>query len=116
VIEVEEKRSTTKIQAVTLISPVLVPGKRVWKFRANSIEFGAKIGDTKFQTNLLGGKIRIPMKSGIQMIVELKTEEEKLDGVWHVTNRVVLRVLSIPKQPLQHTLDFSDFGSSKPDD
>lgn len=109
VVELSETRSKTAMQAVTLVSPVLAAdAKRKWRFKANDIEFSAGVADTKFVNDLIKGKLRVVMKGDIQMIVEIKTDEEKIDGVWAVKNRTILHVIKIPKQPLQTKLDFTD--------
>jgi hypothetical protein len=104
--ETIEKRAITTIQVITLVSPVLLQSSRMWRFRAASVEFGAKIADASFQNRLLSGKLRLPMKSGIQLLVEMKTEEEKLDSVWVTKGRTILKVLKVLKQPIQTSLDF----------
>jgi hypothetical protein len=67
-----KKRTKTTRERLTLISPVLLPKDRRWKFYLPQIgEFGAKIKDDKFLASLLSGKRRIPMRAGIQIEAEL---------------------------------------------
>ncbi|HJE22118.1 MAG TPA: hypothetical protein K8W01_00455 [Methylorubrum populi] len=101
------RRITTEVQKVVLISPVLVQGKRRWKFRIGKKEFGAPILDTKFVDAVLTGKYPIVMKSDVVMTVELETKEELRDGKWVPTERSVLKVIGTPRRNEGRQLSFS---------
>ncbi|MGX9392535.1 hypothetical protein ACWX0K_20490 [Nitrobacteraceae bacterium UC4446_H13] len=100
-----ETRTREKEERVTLISPVLLPGARRWKFSFHEGEFGASIKDEAFLNEVLAGRYPIVMRTGIEMDVILQTKEEKEDGVWVVKERVVLRVLNTSPAPKQDQLD-----------
>ena len=89
---------------VTLISPVLKPQSRSWKFLGQTGEFGAQMQDARFLEDLLSGKKPLPMVGGIEMDVMLKTYEEFVDGVWHVTERHITRVYRTYDPPTQTEL------------
>jgi hypothetical protein len=105
--EIEEKkpeiRTRTTTERLTLVSPVLLPTDRTWRFYLPSIgEFGAKIKDEKFRASILSGRRHIAMRAGIQLDVELDTREEKIGNVWVVKDRSIKRVIKprrIPSTP-----------------
>jgi hypothetical protein len=99
----DERTVITEVR-VTLISPVLLPGKRRWRFRWGAGEFGAPVKDEEFLVRALTGLEPIPMRAGITMDVELETREEHEGGVWVPKERTVLRVLRIYPAPEQGSL------------
>lgn len=99
-----EKRIRTSPERVTLISPVLLPGPRRWRFSFHEGEFGASIEDAVFLDSLLTGKLTVPMIGGIEMDVVLQTTEEKEMNVWVVKERKVLHVSRIYPAPTQPAL------------
>jgi hypothetical protein len=104
-----QKRTRTTNERITLISPVLLPKDRAWKFYLPSIgEFGARIKDEKFLASLLAGRRRIPMRAGIQLDVELDTREEKSGNVWVVKDRSVKHVLRVRRAQSPATLFSSE--------
>jgi hypothetical protein len=68
-----------------------------------------------FLEAVVSGEAAIPMVSGIQMQIELKTVENKERGAWIPEERDVLRVLRITPPPLQLDLPLSpsDGGPKK---
>ncbi len=99
------RRERTDNETVTLISPVLLPGTRRWRFSSREGEFGAPIRDEAFLENLLSGNTAIPMVAGIIMEVDLQTIEEKReDGMWEPVERSILRVRSVKPAPQQSSL------------
>jgi hypothetical protein len=103
-----EKRVREEIEDVTLISPVLLPGERRWRFSFHEAEFGAPIKDESFLRAVLRGQFPILMQTGIKMEVLLQTKEDKEDGVWVVKERNVLKVLSVSATPRQETLNLPE--------
>jgi len=98
--EQPQKRIRTTIERITLISPVLLPRNRSWKFYLPQIgEFGAKIRDERFLASLLSGRRRIPMRAGIQIDVELDTGEVRVGNVWVVAGRSIRRVIKVRRGP-----------------
>jgi hypothetical protein len=93
-----KKRTRTEIEKVVLISPVLVSGKRRWRFRSKEGEFGAPVKDENFVDGVLSGQIPIVMKSNVEMTVEIETTEELKSGAWVVTQREILRIVGVPRQ------------------
>ncbi|GJE09518.1 hypothetical protein [Methylobacterium longum] len=92
------KRTTTEPTKVVLISPVLEPGTRRWKFKIGKSEFGAPVKDKPFVDDVLSGHLPIVMKSNVQMTVLLETVEEDKGKGWVPVERTVLKVLSAPTQ------------------
>ena len=94
-------RTKTSREIVTLISPVLLPRDRRWKFYIPHLgEFGASIKDEKFLASLLSGRRKIPMRAGIQLDVILDTIEEKEAEVWVVKDRSIRHVNRVRRQRL----------------
>jgi hypothetical protein len=87
-----KKRKKTSRERLTLISPVLIEGKRHWKFRSGVGEFGYAIEDEKFLKSLLSGRRKIPMKEGIQITALVDTYEENEGGVWVIKDRQIMVV------------------------
>jgi len=102
--EASKKRTRTTTETVTLISPVLVPGSRKWRFSSGGIEFGASVKDEDFQRSLLSGQQPVAMVAGITMSVTLQTKEENVDGVWVIKERNVLKVHGTKAVPVQESL------------
>lgn len=90
------KRTTTEPTQVVLISPVLEPGTRRWKFKIGEKEFGAPVKDKMFVESVLSGQLPIMMKSNVQMTVLLETLEENNGKGWVPVERTVLKVLNAP--------------------
>lgn len=110
-----EKRTRENAERVTLISPVLLPGERRWRFSFHEGEFGAPIKDEDFLSDVLHGRYPIVMRSGIEMDVLLQTKEEKENGVWVVKERTVLRVIKTSPAPRQEDLNLPKVAT-KPED
>lgn len=110
-----ERRTREEIVSVTLISPVLLPGNRRWRFSFHEGEFGAPIKDERFLSEVLNGHYPIVMRTGIQMDVLLETKEEKEGGVWVIKERNVLEVIKTSPAPTQENLDLPK-AAIKPED
>lgn len=102
--EVTSARTTTGVQTLTLISPVLVEGPRKWKFRSGQVEFGATVKDADFVQRVLAGR-ELPMAAGIVLKVKLTVKEEMIDEVWHVKERIVDEVLEVVPAPNQQEME-----------
>jgi len=104
-----QRRVRTDQRRLILISPVLLPGtKRRWRFMTeNDSEIGAPILDQSFVDDVASGKVRIPMRSGIELDVELETTEELRDGVWEIVDRKILSVSKTYPRNEQPNLPFS---------
>lgn len=112
-------RDRTEDVHVVLVSPVLLPGERRWKFRGPQGEFGAPVKDSEFIERVLTGTTSIPMVAGIEMDIELETIEEFRDGVWVITERNVKRVRGLRAPPTQGSLlppPSSDYDPEDDDD
>lgn len=92
------KRVRVETVQVVLISPVLLEGKRRWKFRSSDGEFGASIKDQHFLDSVLSGQVPIVMKRNVELTIEIETIEEFINGVWVPKERNVLRIIGIPRQ------------------
>ncbi len=100
--EAELVRYVTSVQSVTLVSPVLVQGKRKWKFKQGKTEFGAPILDDRFLKRVLSGREPILMSDGITMKVKMTTKEHRLDGVvWEIVERSIDEVIEVILPPTQ---------------
>ena len=83
-------------ERVTLISPVLLPRDRLWKFYTPLLgEFGVSISDEKFLAGVLSGRRKIQMRAGIQMNVLMDTHEVKDGNVWVVKSRDITQVIRV---------------------
>lgn len=101
-LEDETQRSVTNVQSLTLVSPVLVKGKRKWKFRQGKIEFGAPVLDERFLDRVLSGREPILMSDGIMMKVRITTKEQLKSGVvWEIVDRQIDEVLEVTLPPVQ---------------
>lgn len=89
---------------VVLVSPVLIEGKRRWRFLSHVGEFGAPVLDERFMHAVLSGTTSVPMRAGIRMNILLETDEELVDGVWKIVARRVMRVYSLTAAPTQSQL------------
>jgi len=105
-IQTVNRRVTTERVRLILISPVLLPGNRRWKFRSTQGEFGAAIKDSEFTNRVLSGTTAVRMKAGIEMMVDLETIEEFRHGVWEVIERNVTHVDRLIEPPTQGDLLF----------
>ena len=94
-----------------MISPVLAPGERRWKFKTATGEFGAPIKDATFIDNVLSGRVDIRLKAGLVLDVELETTEVFSDGAWQIDHRAVTRVYGWHNEPVQEEL-----AGFRPDD
>lgn len=98
------KRTRRTHERVRLIRPVLEPGTRRWEFSGAEGRFGATVRDKIFIEDLLNGHIAVPMVAGIEMDIDLETEEERKDGAWVVGKREVVRVERIYPPLIQRDL------------
>jgi hypothetical protein len=90
------KRTRVEIVNLSLVSPVLLADtRRHWRFQSASGPLSAPVKDAQFLDDMINGRTAITLVSGIQMEVELRTVEEKKDGVWHVKERAILHVRQI---------------------
>lgn len=113
--ETPRRRARCSQERVTLVSPVLLPGQRKWRFSFHEGEFGATIKDPEFLDSVLFGR-SIPMAAGIQMDVLLETKEEFQGGVWIVKERNVLHVFGIDPTLKQGSLRFPSARQDQGDD
>lgn len=93
--------------SVILISPVLIPGERRWRLRTSTGEHGFTIKDKDFMDAVLSGRTSIPMVAGIELEVEIETQEEFRDGVWVILERDVTHVSGLTRPPTQQSLPLS---------
>lgn len=105
--ETVDRRTVRRTLTVALISPVLKPGDRMWRFQHGSDpEFSAKIKDAEFLDALRTGRTAVPLKFGVEMELQLEITEERVQGVWTVKERNVLKVLSPRVDRAQSWLEF----------
>lgn len=89
------KRKHSRRLRVTLISPTLKGVPRSWRFQvAGMPEFGATMKDTAFLEAVEDGRVSIPLRTGVEMEIEVVSREEHEGGVWVTKERSVTRVYS----------------------
>lgn len=93
-----KSRTVPSTERLTLISPVLLPTERVWRFRSPIGEFGYVMKDEKFLDDLLHGRRHLGMKQGIQITAQVETKEEFEGGVWVPKHRDITKVVRVHKQ------------------
>jgi hypothetical protein len=99
---VETSTKTRTIQSterLTLISPVLLPSDRVWRFRSPIGEFGYFLKDEKFLNAALHGRLHLGLKQGIQITAQIETKEEFEGGVWVPKRREIIKVVRVHRRP-----------------
>ena len=73
---------------VTLISPVLLPFPRSWRFQPDGLpEFNATMRDKRFLAALEHAHVRESLRTGIRMTLRLEVKEKNVSGVWTVKRR-----------------------------
>lgn len=104
------KRTSSEIMPVVLISPVLKDAERSWKFQFGKLpEFGAVMRDKTFLSALASGGVLVPLRPGVEMLIELETKEELEGESWTVKERNVLRVISPGTNPAQQSLSIPPY-------
>ena len=111
-----ERRTTVQNVEATLISPVLVPGERRWKFRSATGEFGASMRDRGFMNDVLSGALDIRLKAGLVLDLELTVVEVWQEGVWVIEQRSVSDVHGWRNAPEQADLLRPGPGDVEPGD
>jgi hypothetical protein len=91
-------RTVPSTERLTLISPVLLPSDRVWRFRSPIGEFGYFVKDEKFLNDILHGRLHLGLKQGIQITAQIETKEEFEGGVWVPQRREIIKVVRIHKK------------------
>lgn len=93
----EQERTIYPVVDVVLISPVLVPIPRAWRFQPEGLpEFTAIMKDRNFLSALEHNHVRERLRIGIKMTLRLEVKEKKLDGGWIMKHkgRSVIEVIS----------------------
>jgi hypothetical protein len=91
-------KTRTVPSRLTLISPVLLPSDRVWRFSSPIGEFGYFVKDEKFLSDVLHGRLHLGLKQGIQITAEIETKEEFEGGVWVPKRREIIKVVRVHKK------------------
>jgi hypothetical protein len=92
-------RTIQSTERLTLISPVLLPNDRVWRFRSPIGEFVYFLKGEKFLNAALNGTLRLGLKKGIQITAQIETKEEFEGGVWVQKRREIIKVVRVHRQP-----------------
>jgi hypothetical protein len=92
-------RTIQSTERLTLISPVLLPSDRVWRFGSPIGEFGYFLKDEKFLNAALNGTLRLGLKKGIQITAQIETKEEFEGGVWVPKRREIIKVIRVHRRP-----------------
>jgi hypothetical protein len=88
------ERTTYPVVDVTLISPVLVPTPRSWRFQPPGLpEFNATMHDRRFLSALEHNHVQEQLRIGIPMTLRLEIKEKKVDGAWQLKSRSVIEVI-----------------------
>jgi hypothetical protein len=93
-----QARTITSTERLTLISPVLLPTDRMWRFRSPIGEFGYVVKDEKFLNDVLHGRLRLALKQGIQITAQIDTKEEFEGAVWVPKRREITKVVRVHKK------------------
>ena len=102
--ESQERVLLEQMEAV-LIRPLLTSSTtRRWSFQTRGGTFGAPVQDTKFLEDLLAGRLNVPLRQGIVMLLEVEITEEAFQGLWRIKDRVIKRVLEVKAPPVQTSL------------
>jgi len=109
--EPRERLSLETMEAVLLRPLLTASTTRRWGFQTRGGSFGAPIHDTKFLEDLLAGRMNVPLRQGIVMVIEVEITEDFVEGVWRIKDRAVKRVVSVKMPPVQAEL----FGASEQD-
>lgn len=104
-IRTERKRTRESREWLTLVSPVLVEGDRIWEFTGTEGKISAPVKDRNFLHSVPTGATGLRLVSGIRLDVDLKTFEEFEDGAWHVKRRDILHVYGWTPEAAQHSLN-----------
>jgi hypothetical protein len=91
-------RTISSTEKLTLISPVLLPTDRVWRFRSPIGEFGYFVKDEKFLNDGLHVRLHLGLKQGIQITAEIDTKEEFEGGVWAPKRREITKIVRIHRK------------------
>jgi hypothetical protein len=91
-------RTVPSTERLTLISPVLLPTDRVWRFSSPLGEFGYFVKDENFLNAVLHGRLHLGLKQGIQITAQIDTKEEFEGGVWVPKRREIIKVVRIHKK------------------
>jgi hypothetical protein len=94
----QKRRTVRSVERLLLISPVLLPTDRIWRFRSLFGEFGYHFDDEKFRNSLLSGRRRLPMRAGIQLTAEIDTHEDFEGGVWVPKERHIVKVVRVHRK------------------
>ena len=105
--EASRERTLTLVRNVILISPVLLPNPRSWRFKEEGMpEFNAIMKDARFLAALEESHVRETLRTGIPMTIRLEVKERKINGEWVVRRggRTVVEVISpvvvsLPSEP-----------------
>lgn len=89
----EEPRKRTEEMLLTLIGPILQRNENKWRFLSKDGNVYIGIKDDRFLTDVLSGRSKITMRSGIMLRAEVEIIEKKDPerGVWVVTERNLVR-------------------------
>jgi hypothetical protein len=61
---INKSRVIPSKERLTLVSPVLLPNDRVWRFHSSHGQHGYHVKDEKFLSDVLDGKLHVTMKQG----------------------------------------------------
>lgn len=113
--EPEERVTTERMEAV-LLRPVLTTSTtRRWGFQTRGGSFGAPVQDVKFLEDILAGRLNVPLRQGIVMVIDVEITEERIDGLWKIKDRAISRVLDVKLPPVQGNL-LDDLEQDQPYD
>jgi hypothetical protein len=97
-------RTVPSTERLTLISPVLLPANRAWRFLSPFGEDSYTIQDKKFLQDVLKGRAHLTLRAGIQITARIDTLEKFEGGVWIPKHRTITRVIKIHRSKKQEDL------------
>jgi hypothetical protein len=89
---------------VLLTQPRLTADNKAWRFKVGGIEFAARITDEKFVRDLLSGKTKVRMIEGVYLDVDMKIDEDHVEGAWRITSRTISHVHDVKEASEQTSL------------
>ncbi len=108
--EPEERVNVERMEIIVVKAVLAASPTRRWGFQTRLGAFGAPIRDARFLSDLVAGRLNVPLRQGIVMDVDLEITERFDGGVWRPVERAVLVVHGIRSPAVQEDL----FGELEP--
>jgi hypothetical protein len=91
--EAKKVRTTSEVEIVKLVSPILDPdSRRRWIIEGAEGNVAASMDDPRFKARLREGLITTPLRENIRLRVNITKTEQMVAGEWKVTKRSITQV------------------------